>query len=127
VTNEEVQLLLELLAQIYNAVEPTNVDDTNLDSWWETIATKLEAIAAICKKQKTKDRMQEHINYARRIIKDTVSWMREVDNALSRNPKRSELIQIIRKGLDEGRKGMLARMKEDIKQAIALELSGGGE
>jgi hypothetical protein len=126
VTNEEVQLLLELFAQIYNAVEPTNVDDTNLDSWWETIATKLEAIAAICKKQETKDRMQEHINYARRIIKDTVSWMREADNALSRNPKRSELIQIIRKGLDEGRKGMLARMKEDIKQAIAQELSGGG-
>jgi hypothetical protein len=55
-----------------------------------------------------------------------VSWMREVDNALSRNPRRAELLQIIRRGLDEGRKGMLARMKEDIKQAIAQELSGGG-
>jgi hypothetical protein len=126
VTNEEVQLLLELFAQIYNAVEPTDVDDTNLDSWWETIATKLEAISAICKKQATKNRMQEHINYARRVIKDTVSWMREVDNALSRNPRKAELVRIVRRGLDEGRRGMLARMKEDIKQAIARELSGGG-
>jgi hypothetical protein len=126
VTDEEVQLLLELFAQIYNAGEPTTVDDANLDSWWETVATKLEAIVAICKKQETKDRMREHINYARRIIKDTVSWMREVDNALPRNPKKAELVRIIRRGLDEGRKGMLARMKEDIKQAIAQELSGGG-
>jgi hypothetical protein len=126
VTDEEIQLLLELFAQIYNAGEPTTVDDDNLDSWWETVATKLEAIVAICKKQETKDRMREHINYARRIIKDTVSWMREVDNALPRNPKKAELVQIIRRGLDEGRKGMLARMKEDIKRAIAQELSGGG-
>jgi hypothetical protein len=126
VTDEEIQLLLELFAQIYNAGEPTTVDDANLDSWWETVATKLEAIVAICKKQETKDRMREHINYARRIIKDTVSWMREVDNALPRNPKKAELVQIIRRGLDEGRKGMLARMKEDIKRAIAQELSGGG-
>jgi hypothetical protein len=126
VTDEEIQLLLELFAQIYNAGEPTTVDDANLDSWWETVATKLEAIVAICKKQETKDRMREHINYARRIIKDTVSWMREVDNALPRSPKKAELVQIIRRGLDEGRKGMLARMKEDIKRAIAQELSGGG-
>ena len=126
-TDEQVQLLLELFAQVYNASEPTTFDDAGLDSWWETVATKLEAIAAICKKQETKVRMQEHINYARRIIKDTVSWMREVDNALSRNPRRAELLQIIRRGLDEGRKGMLGRMKEDIKQAIAQELSGGGE
>jgi benzoyl-CoA reductase/2-hydroxyglutaryl-CoA dehydratase subunit BcrC/BadD/HgdB len=126
VTNEEVQLLLELFAQVYNADEPTTVDDASLDSWWETVATKLEAIAAICKKRETKDRMREHINYARRIIKDTVSWMREVGNSLSRNPRKAELAQIVRRGLDEGRKGMLARMKEDIKQAIAQELSGGG-
>ena len=125
-TDEQVQLLLELFAQVYNSDEPTTVNDVGLDSWWETVATKLEAIVAICKKQETKDRMREHINYARRIIKDTVSWMREVDNALSRNPRRAELLQIIRRGLDEGRKGMLARMKEDIKQAIAQELSGGG-
>jgi hypothetical protein len=126
VTDEQVQLLLELFAQVYNADEPTTVDDDGLDSWWETVATKLEAIVAICKKQETKDRMQGHIDYARRIIKDTVSWMREVDNALSRNPKKAELTQIIRRGLDEGRKGMLARMKEDIKRALAQELSGGG-
>lgn len=125
-TDERVQLLLELFAQIYNANEPTTVDDAGLDSWWEIVATKLEAIVAICKNQKTKDRIQGHINYARRIIKDTVSWMREVDNALSRNPKKAELMQIIRRGLDEGRRGMLARMKEEVKQAIVRELSGGG-
>jgi hypothetical protein len=32
VTDEEVQLLLELFAQIYNADEPATVNDNSLDS-----------------------------------------------------------------------------------------------
>jgi hypothetical protein len=60
VTNEQIQLLLELFAQVYNADEPDTEDDASLDSWWETVATKLEAIAAICRRQETRDRIREH-------------------------------------------------------------------
>ena len=123
-TQEQISMLLDLFAQIYNATEPTGVTDDELDGWWQTLAAKLDAVNALIAKQENKERLLQTTENARRVMRDIVDWMNKVSRALERNPNVSELLQIIRKGLDEGRQGMLRQLKEELKQIIADELGG---
>jgi len=123
-TQEQISMLLDLFAQIYNATEPEGVSDEEIDGWWQTLAAKLDAVNALIAKQENKERLLQTAENARRVMRDIVDWMNKVSRALERNPNVSELLQIIRKGLDEGRQGMLRQLKEELKQIIVEELGG---
>jgi len=122
-TNEQISLLLDLFAQIYNATEPIGVSDSALDAWWKTLAARIDAVNSLVEKEENKNRLRELAENARKVMPDIIDWIARVDRALERRPDRGQLVEIIRKGLDEGRHGLLRQIKDELKQVISDELA----
>ena len=124
-TRSEVEFVLNLYNQIMNASESGTTDEGK-DSWWADLGSKIELLSSVLKKESNKQRLLQWAQKCKRTMKDTISWLNQVDQALSRNPNRSALLQQIREALSQGRQGDLMALKADIHEAVADELSEGG-
>jgi hypothetical protein len=124
-TRSEVELILSLYNQIMNANEEGTTDEEK-DAWWTDLGSKIELLSTVLKKETNKQRLSQWAQKCKRVMKDTISWLNQVDQALSRNPNRSALLNQIRAALSQGRQGDLMALKADIHEAIADELSEGG-
>jgi len=124
-TRSEVELVLNLYNQIMNASESGTTDEEK-NRWWTEVGSKIELLSTILKKESNKQRLLWWAQKCKRVMKDTISWLDQVNQALSRNPNRSALLQQIREALSQGRQGDLAALKADIHEAVADELSEGG-
>jgi hypothetical protein len=125
-TKSEVELILNLYVQIMNASEGGTTNEEK-DSWWADLGSKIELLSTVLKKESNKQRLLRWAQKCKRVMKDTASWLNHVSNALSKAPNRNELLQKIREALEQGRRGDLEALKADTHEAIADELSGGGE
>jgi hypothetical protein len=124
-TRSEVELILNLYNQIMNASEGGTTDEKK-DAWWTDLGSKIELLSTVLKKESNRQRLSQWAQKCRRVMKDTVSWLNQVDQALSRNPRRDTLLQQIREALSQGRQGDLMALKADVHEAIVDELSEGG-
>jgi len=124
-TRSEVELILHLYNQIINASE-NGTEEEEKDKWWTDLGSKIELLSTLLKKEPNKQRLLQWAQKCKRVMKDTISWLNQVDQALSRNPNRSALLQQIREALSQGRQGDLTALKADIHEVIVDELSEGG-
>lgn len=125
-TRSEVEFVLNLYNQIMNASE-SGTTNQEKDIWWTDLGSKIELLSNVLKKESNKQRLSWWAQKCKRMMKDTISWLNQVDQALSRNPNRGALLQQIREALSQGRQGDLRALKNDIHEIIVNELSGGGE
>jgi hypothetical protein len=125
-TRSEVELVLNLYNQIMNASEGGTTDEGK-DAWWTDLGSKIELLSTVLKKESNKQRLSLWAQKCKRVMKDTISWLNQVDQALSRNPNRSAFLQQIREALSQGRQGDLMALKADIHEVVVDELSEGGE
>ena len=124
-TRSEVELILHLYNQITNASE-SGTGEEEKDKWWADLGSKIELLSTILKKEPNKQRLLQWAQKCKRVMKDTISWLNQVDQALSRNPNRSALLRQIREALSQGRQSDLAALKADIHEVVVDELSEGG-
>jgi hypothetical protein len=124
-TKSEVELILNLYVQIMNASEGGTTEGEK-DAWWTDLGSKIELLSTVLKKESNKRRLLQWAQKSKRVMKDTVSWLNQVTNALSKAPNRNALLQQTREALEQGRRGDLEALKADIHEAIVDELSGGG-
>jgi len=124
-TRSEVELILHLYNQITNASE-SGTGEEEKDKWWTDLGSKIELLSTILKKETNKQRLLQWTQKCKRVMKDTISWLNQVDQALSRNPNRSALLRQIREALSQGRQSDLAALKADIHEVVVDELSEGG-
>ena len=125
-TKSEEELILNLYSQIMNASEG-GATDKERDEWWADLGSKIELLSAVLKKESNKQRLLLWAQKSKRVMKDTASWLNQVNNALGRAPNRNELMQRIREALSQGRQSDLLALKVDVHEAVVNELSGGGE
>lgn len=124
-TRSEVEFILSLYNQIMSANEEGTTDEEK-DAWWTNLGSKIELLSTILKKETNKQRLSQWAQKCKNVMKDTISWLDRVDQALSRNPNRSALLGQIRAALSQGRQGDLITLKADINEIVVDELSEGG-
>jgi hypothetical protein len=125
-TRSEVELILDLYNQIMNASEGGTTDQEK-DAWWTDLGSKIEILSTVLKKEPNRQRLSLWAQKCKRVMKDTVSWLNQVAQTLSRRPDRDTILQQIREALRQGRQGDLVALKADIHEAVVDELSEGGE
>jgi hypothetical protein len=124
-TKSEVEIILNLYSQIMNASE-SGTTDVEKDAWWTDLGSKIDLLSTVLKKETNKQLLSQWAQKCKRIMKDTMSWLEQVEQALSRHPNLNALMKEIRNALSRGRQGDLDALKADIHAVVADELSEGG-
>jgi hypothetical protein len=125
-TKSEVELVLTLYNQIMNANEQGTTDEEK-DAWWTDLGSKIDLLLTIIKKETNRRCLSQWAQKCKRVMKDTISWLNQAKQALSRYPNRDTLLEQIRAALEQGRQGDLRALKADIYKIVVDELSEGGE
>ncbi|MDT7877085.1 MAG: hypothetical protein RQ862_00835 [Candidatus Caldarchaeales archaeon] len=125
-TRDEVELVLNLYNYIMNANEKGTIDQEK-DAWWTDLGSKIELLSTVLRKETNKQRLYQWAQKCKKVMKDTISWLNRVEQALSKHPQKDALLTQIRAALEQGRQSDLLTLKADIHEVVVDELSKGGE